>query len=86
LKDHGEALEVWVRGGGVLAVNGEGVAATVLRDLFGKPWAFEGDYYRRCDFVRVCPDAQLPARYCVKATMLSRVAPAERLYSRRRDR
>ena len=80
-------IVAWVGQGGKLVLrNG---AKEVFADWFGKPWTYEGDFYRRTDHVyqhasNVVPFAakkDLPVGYNVKASMLSHVADDEKLYA-----
>ncbi|KXZ44427.1 hypothetical protein GPECTOR_67g267 [Gonium pectorale] len=82
------ALTGWVRGGGVLVMNGERAAAAVARAFFGLAWTMEGDHYRRTDHKlnSSCPllgrlARELPTGYNVKACMLGDVPPPERVYA-----
>ncbi|GBG92312.1 hypothetical protein CBR_g55081 [Chara braunii] len=88
------ALTDWVRSGGVLMFSaGEGRGLTrLLTDCFQRTWEFEGYFFRRlehqfvegslpwlgrdCDFI-----AKAPRSYSVKAFMLSKVPPQQRVYS-----
>ena len=79
----------WTGKGGTLVLrNG---AKEVFGDWFGKPWSFEGDFYRRTDhlYQHACGNLLIPSRakqelpvgYNVKACMLSHVPDDEKLYT-----
>jgi len=81
----------WVKSGGRLVIHGERSAEEVFK-VFGKNWAFKGDYYRRTGHVLndgpasslgLAPPlcAKLPRSYNVKACMVSDVDDNDRLYS-----
>lgn len=89
-------LAPWVAQGGILCLHGERNITTVIQEKFGKAWSFKGDFYRRTthELNTSCTAAMAPATkpgvraqllplakdYCVKACMLTGVAPADRLY------
>ena len=78
-REEQEGLTAWVRDGGIIFFHGERHVTKVFA-WFERPWCFSGDSYRRVEHQRGAEFGYVAPAYCVKACMLSKVDPSERVY------